>query len=254
MTEEQKAPYVLEAQRMEAARQELKQEVLKGKCASQEHNPDGVLSVAQIKRMNQARLDNTLARVSGHAVWKSGLALQDHISGLRASLVLPVPDAPAFQGVKRKYCEAFGYDHQVIANPPLPTFIRPCCTVHAGTCRCDPHFDVMVELVQQFHAGVLAQKLGGSPFLVELQPLDEQAPVLATWLIVATVALRPLCHVVVYLHDADGQLQLTLQNASIRLGTMHRVLRSLLSEATRRAVAVEELRVQVAQLSSWLQF
>ena len=35
---------------------------------------------------------------------------------------------------------------------------------------------------------------------------------------------------------------------------MHRVLRSLLSEATRRAVAVEELRVQVALLSSWLQF
>ena len=243
MTDEQKAPYVEEARRMQEARNSLKGKGLEGRGARQEATEETGLSASQVKRLNHARLDQTLQQVSSHKAWQGGLGIADHVAALRAAHVIPVPDPAAMQGVKRKFDEAFTYNSHVVPNPPLPTFIRPCCTVHAGTCQADAHFDHVNKLAQQFHEGMLGQKLGGAPFLVEIQTLSHR-PAADVWVIVATVALRPQCHVVVHLHTADDFLHLTLLNGVMRVGTMHRVLRSLLQESVTRDVAAPDCRAQ----------
>lgn len=223
--------YEEQAREMQAARDDLKGKVLSSTSSSTaEAAESAILSQYPVKRLNNSRLDKTLGQVSGHPVWQAGLGLSDHVAALRAKLVMEVPDANAMRGVKRQYDEAFSYDSRVQPNPPLPKFIRPCCLLHGGTCQHDPHFDMMQCYLKQFHDNLIAERLGGSPTLVELKPDNDQT---STWLIVATVALRPQCHIVIHLHSEHGFLHLTMQNGSIALGTMHRVIRKLLVVASR---------------------
>ena len=178
------------------ARDELKGRVLsKTASAAAEASQTGVLSLSQVKRLNGCRLDKTLRQVSGHPVWQAGLGLANHMSALKASHVIPVPDPTAMRGVKRQFEETFSYSPQIVPNPQLPKFNRPCCTLHGGTCVCDSGFDVMQHLLKQFHEYLVAERLGGSPSLVEFRPDNDDVSI---WLIVATVALRPQCQSSIY--------------------------------------------------------
>ncbi|CAE7274608.1 unnamed protein product [Symbiodinium sp. CCMP2592] len=235
--------YEEQAREIQAARDELKAKVLsKTASAAEEAAEIGVLSTAQVKRLNGCRLDQTLGQVSGHPVWKAGLGLSDHVAALKATLVMSVPDATAMRGIKRQHDEAFSYDPTIVPNPQLPKFIRPCCMLHGGTCQCDPHFDLMQRFVKQFHEQLIAERLGGSPTLVELKPGQDETSI---WLIVATVALRPQCHIVIYLHSAAGFLHLTMQNGSLAMGTMHRVMRRMLQAASRGDTPLDDFRCTV---------
>ena len=244
MSPEQRQPFEAEARRLETARCQLKGKVLDStSSATDEAAQNGVLSVPQVKRLSASRLDKTLAQVSGHDVWQGGLGIADHISGLRARLVKPVPDVEAMRGIKRDYDEAFAYDSRIVPNPnQMPKFIRPCCALHGGICEHDPHFDHVVSVLSQFQRLLVGQQLGGSPCLVELQPDDQEA----IWVIVATVALRPLCHVILHLHSQGDYLRPSLQNGVPHIGTVHRLLRKVFHVASRAAVPPSDLIFMVA--------
>ena len=85
---------------LQVARDELKGRVLsKTASAAAEASQTGVLSLSQVKRLNGCRLDKTLRQVSGHPVWQAGLGLANHMSALKASHVIPVPDPTAMRGL-----------------------------------------------------------------------------------------------------------------------------------------------------------
>ncbi|CAE7267145.1 unnamed protein product, partial [Symbiodinium sp. CCMP2456] len=244
MPAEARARYEEQARELQSARDDLKGKCLSKTASAEAEAADtGILSTAQVKRLNGFRLDKTLSQVSEHRVWQAGLGIADHVAALKASLVIPVPDAAAMRGIKRQYEEAFSYDSQIVPNPPtMPKFSRPCCTLQAGTCQCDPCFAVMQRFVKEFHEQLIAQRLGGSPSLVQLTPSNDAS----MWLIVCTVALRPQCHVVAHLHSLGGSLYLTMQNGSISMGTMHRVMRRMLQAASRGGVPLDEFTCTVA--------
>ena len=242
LSAEEKNKFELQAAEMQAARETLEEQSMQGTTAEETRGQD-MLSLAQVKRLNAARLDKTLAQVSGHAAWKHGLGLSDHVSGLRASLVAPVPDSAALQELKQQFDAIFTYDPEIVTNPELPRFIRPCCTTHAGVCEADTHFNLVSRLVQQFEDRRKLCRLGGNPFLCQLKSVEPDSP--ETWFVVSALALRPLCHIVIHLHRVGGRLELTLKSGAMQLGTLHRVIRALLAQEASKGEDPQNLVLQV---------
>ena len=248
LSEDQKASYEAKAAELERRRQALMQAPLSAhKNAQQEVLSDSSLplSVSQVKRLTGARLDVTLSQVSGHPCWSGGLELADHNSALRGSLVKLPDSTAAFDAMREQYDKIFGYDASIVPNSPAPpTFSRPCATTDAGTCCQDTHYQDVASLVAQFDAGLQRSKLGGSCLLVHLEPLVDN--VSEQWLVLAGVARRPLCHSVIQLRSHRDALMLSLQNARLQIGSMHRRLRGLLAAFRQSGRDVADLVVKVA--------
>ena len=215
---------------MEKARAELRAKNLSA-CDRDDDAATSKLSLPQVKRLSGHRLDQTLSQVSSHAAWSSGLALSDHVCALRSSMVLD-STKEARDLIRPEFEKAFNFDSEILQNPePIPMFKRSCATVHGGICAGDPHFKTIVKMAARFHSEVTGHKLAGSPFLVRLRVSDAEPAASApaeTWLLVAAVCHRPLCHSLMHMLKSQHQLRFALQNGELRLGTFHRVLRSLL--------------------------
>ena len=192
------------------------------------------LSKAQVKRLSGQRLDQTLTAVSEHPAWASGLGLSDHMAALRPSFVVESGcGKDARMAVLPEFQEAFSYDSEIVKNPdPMPTYRRACCTLHGGICCADRNFGAIAKMVSSFHAQVTKHKLGGSPFIVRLRPSYAEAAGLDApadnWLLVAAISQRPLNHVLFHLCQSGQQLRCALSSGELKLGTLHRVLRTLL--------------------------
>ena len=133
-----------------------------------------------------------------------------------------------------------------------PSFRRPCGTCHGGTCQTDLGFEEVCKLLTKFHSEVLTSRLGANPFLVSLGIFDVTGEVDTdcelSWYIVATVALRPLCHTIVHVHEDFGVLKLTHRDGRLHMGTMHRALRKLMSSFLARDGVAENLSLKAGNL------
>ena len=248
------------ADEMEAARQQLKATTLSSATSSQQSQAAALsaaaasLSPAQVKRLHGARLDRTLQAFAEHRCWQQGLALGDHISALRASLVLAMRDTDKAEMslLKQEFQNAIGYDANVEPNPASASktpFMRPCCSLHAGICKEDLHFNRICKLTSEFDAAVQKGKLGADPFLVQLRPEfgdDPPEEDAETWLIVAGVTRRPVSHTVMHLHVQAGVLNVSLRDSVPHMATMHRVIRALLGAHVARSGAPSLFSLRVS--------
>ena len=227
---EEKADFERKAVQIQMERDEFQKKALSQVSSASDAQDAQHLNREQIKRLNHQRLSKTLQDYSKHPCWEHGLGLSDHISALKASLVLPQTDEN-IATVNHTLQEAFSYDCRVVPNANSQnTFIRGCGTVYAGTCKADCHFDQVRGLASEFQSATQKNKLGAEPFMIQVVPLDSGRDAVATesWFVVAGVCLRPLLHSLVYLHKLGDLLKLSLSNGRLRLGTFHRVMRALL--------------------------
>ncbi|CAE7247860.1 unnamed protein product [Symbiodinium sp. CCMP2592] len=252
MPEDQRARFQVEADKMQLARDELAQTALAGSAAEEFVDQD-MLSASQVKRLNQSRVDINLQRVAEHTAWKHGLGLSDHMAALRPDFLPSISTTAAFQQLKAEYDSIFNFDASIVPNEKqMPAFRRPCGTCHGGTCQADLGFEEVCKLVTKFHSEVLACRLGTNPFLVSLGVFDVTGEVdidwEQSWYIVATVALRPLCHTIVHVHDDFGVLKLTHRDGHVHMGTMHRALRTLMSSFLAKDGAAENMSLKAGSL------
>ena len=215
---------------------------------------DTQLSLAQVKRLNNARLDRTLDAFAKHPVWSQGLGISDHISALKASLVLSTDtDKSTWREWRVEHSNAFSYNPKVIPTPkPLPAFMRGCYTLHAGVCEQLPHFEILKELVTEFDRKIQNKKMGTEPFLAHLElaasaGCRDTPP--GTWLIVAGVCQRPLCHSVIHLHRSGNCLQWSVKDGNLHVGTMHRALSSTLASHVASGGQASEASINVPRRS-----
>ena len=245
MSADQRARYQAQADKMQQARNELAQTALAGSAAEEVLDQE-MLSASQVKRLNQSRMDINLQRVSEHTAWKQGLGLSDHMSALRPEYLPSVTSTAAFQQLKAEYDSIFNFDASIVPNEKnMPSFLRPCGTCHGGTCQADLGFAEVCCLVSKLHSEVMACRLGTNPFLVCLTIFDVTGKVQTDaephWYIVAAVALRPLCHTIIHVHEDFGVLKLSLRDGSLHMGTLHRALRTLMSSFLTRGGSAENM-------------
>ena len=230
LSAEEKAAYEQKAIHIQRERDDFQKKALSEASVVADVQEAQHLSHGQMKRLNHPRLSKTLQDYSKHPCWGKGLGLADHVSALKASLVLPQTDE-SIATINHTLQEAFSYDCRVVPNTNSQhTFIRGCGTVYGGICKADCHFGQVRGLASEFHSAMQKKKLGSEPFLVQVVPLDSSGDAVATetWFVVAGVCLRPLLHSLMYLHKLGDVLKLSLSNGSLRLGTFHRVMRALL--------------------------
>ena len=246
LPQEQKVFFQQQADETQAARLALAKTALET-SAMEEADMSERLSLPQIKRLNHTRLDLSLTKISEHSSWNMGLALSDHISALRASLLLDVPNAAALARLKDEYEACFSYDPAIQQNEKnMPAFLRACCAACAGTCKADAGFETVSKMIQQFHSFLQRHKLGGSPFIASLKPLVEES-VATSWCVVAIVALRPLCHTLCHMFEEGGLLRLSLRDGQLHMGTMHQLLRSIVQSHLARAGDAGTLSVEATR-------
>ena len=237
LSQEERARYVAKAAEMQADRKKLQTKALDDRTAGAEAESSH-LSAAQVKRLNNARLDCTLDAYSKHPAWSSGLSLSDHICALKASLVLPLQDADKEQMRvwKEQFEFAFGYDANIVQNnESMPSFLRACYATNGGLCQQQPNFQVLKRVMGKFHDAIQTRKLGAEPFLLHMAvdgPAASGRSQYQSWIIVAGVCQRPMCHSVVHLHCRDGRLHFSVRNANLHVGTMHRAVNTALAYQT----------------------
>ena len=242
LSDEQKAKFQLQADEMQAARTALAGNCLEGGSARAEANANELLSTSQVKRLNSTRLDKSLSKVSEHVAWQRGLGISDHNAALRADLVEFRPDADFARQLKDEFDQAFGYDSTIMPNGSSnPQFLRACCGAHAGTCRCDAHFDLVCRLASNFQACVEGHGMGGQPFLVQLLPGEGRCEV---WFIISAISLRPLCHVALHLYECSDRLRFMLRDGRLHIGTVHQALRALVQQHVNSGAEPEGIQIQ----------
>ena len=242
---EQKEVFQRKAAEAQAARSALQARALGGTTGGEEA-AGSELTKSQAQRLNNARLDGTLESFANHPCWQKGLALGDHICALKASLLLPLDaDKGTWRELRSRHSAAFGYDGCRKNPKPMPSFMRACYTQHAGVCQQQPHFATLQCLVAGFDAGIKTKKLGAEPFLARMAPRGSEDALSTTWLVVAGVCLRPLCHSVIHMHQMGDALQWSVLNGNLRVSTMHRVLQAMLAGHVAAGEDATEISVQV---------
>ena len=201
---EQKAEYEAKASEMQRERDALQAEALNGATPASE--AAGLqINEAQVKRMNNARLDRSLQVFATHPCWRKGLPLADHVCALKASLMLAAEDVDKVQWREWKieHQQVFGYDPSVISNPdPLPRFQRPCYVPNGGLCKEEANFELIKSLVMEFDSQIQKNKMGSEPFLARLEVNGAAASnerQQHAWVVVAGVCRRPVCHTTIHL-------------------------------------------------------
>ena len=240
LSKEEKAVYQERADEMQAARTALSQTALQSRNAQQEADAQSSLSVSQIKRLNGARLEKSLNHVAEHPAWHHGLGLGDHISALRAELVMDCSGNENRADLRAEFDAVFGFDTQILSNPKKsPPFLRACVTAHAGLCCAEPHFSVLQKLASEFDTSLHAKKLGTSPSLVRFVSGDH-----AVWLLLSAVMRRPVSHVGTQVARTGSELRLKLRNGRLQVCTVHQLLRTLLSRHVAGGEAADQLGVE----------
>ena len=247
MTDAEKSHYEDEAIKMQAARDALRTTALKDKNSYEECSrlEERNLSPAQIKRLTTQRLDKSLQQVASHRCWERGLAMWDHNSAIRGSLMHLPSSAADAEKCHDTFLRAFGYDAEILSNPgSIPCFRRSCVTTRAGTCTQDACYEQAAALTSQFDAALELRKLGGSPLLVRFWVSDSDAAA-SSWHVLAGVCKRPLCHSVVSFYEQVGTLRLRLESGLLCVGSMQMRLQTLLQQHMAEAgVQAEDIGVQ----------
>ena len=238
LSEQERAEYARKAAAMQASRNQLQRQTLCSKHSAAEAE-DLDLTPAQVKRLNNCRLDTTLQAYAKHDVWSNGLGLADHLAALKGSLVLDVKEASkaTVREWREEHRARLAYDPNIILNERhMPLFRRCCNTVHAGLCKEQPNFQKVVDLTSEFADALQARRMGAEPFLFSLETLGAAASAQGpteVWGIVAGVCQRPLCHTVVHLHRVGEHLCFSVRDLKMHVSTMHRTIYSALSAYVR---------------------
>ena len=240
LSAEERGRFQAEADRMQRARVELMSEPLR--CDEQK---DG-LRGSQMQRLNNARLDPSLRKISDHCAWQSGLGLGNHVCALKAEHVWSAKREEindAFQGI-------FAYDGSVSANPALPAYQQPCCSTGGGVCRSSATFNHVDQLVRQLDATLAGAQLRQSVSLVRLTPLTEddvETVAERLWFLVGCVGLRPLVHTVVSLMPAGlNQLAINVEQGRPKISTSHRLLWTALQRHTAAGRSAQDFSAEAS--------
>ena len=193
------------------------------------------LSEAQRHRLNQERLDATLAQVATHPAWDAGLRLSDHISALRASLVCCLPE----ETVNQQWQSHFAYDSNIQPNSDSSfTFHKSCLCQHGAICRQEPHFAHAAQLVDQFDSVLQAEKLESSPVLIHfvyqvrrwIPALgDRTCPSPSEWMLLGCVGKRPKAQIVMKVYPtSETSVAFVVNNGLPTILTSHQMFARML--------------------------
>ena len=94
----------------------------------------GGLSSRQMRRLGQAQLDKSLARLFTHEAWSKGLGVHDPNTALAARHVLSDDQMDAAQCAEEAE-KIFQYDSQILQNPgSYPSMHHTCHESYGGLC------------------------------------------------------------------------------------------------------------------------
>ncbi|CAE7402771.1 unnamed protein product [Symbiodinium sp. CCMP2592] len=182
------------------------------------------LASSQLKRLYSQRLGKTVKELAEQDVWTCGLGLQNHHSPLRPELVRDLDRA----GLAECCRETFGYDAEMLRNPPgkLPTFCRSCLWAHGGICEKQACFAEVGRLVHQLDTGLQSKHVATSLLVLKLREENTEH---TQWFFLGCVCRRPLLHVLARLWPrAPGRLAISMTGAVPALLTSHQMFLSII--------------------------
>lgn len=245
LSEEERQRYDVLATKMQSERSHLVRQPLNvdlDSAASQCDSQDSQVSVSkqllnpkQVGRLNQARLDASLAQVVRHSAWSHGLGISDHICALKPQHVDMSMDPASLDA---QYHEYFGFDSKIVQNPPLPPFDRACTFQNGGICTQSRYFKYVSKLAAQLDAVFVAAGVIASNVLIKLTlhmrrwvsaepPKDHLAP---CWFVLGCVGRKPKFHVWLRLNDCGSGLGIKLIKGVPHVETSHRTLNQYMAK------------------------